>query len=450
MIRRGAVVVSSCVAALSAACGISALGTFVGDGDLDGGSVDGGATNDGAIIDDATGSFDADVVVPPEPDLPLDPKAACGRPSVYVDDFADGVLSQLFDKAPSGSAREEGGRLVLSYTAGATAFYTAKAAVNFHDDRLRVALAGPPPAGGRAVVSLRGDSMHEIAFVVANGNLTARLADGATALVSQQVNFDPVAHRWLQLVEAGGTTRFETSPDGITWTTITTQPTPSFANVVRPVLSAAAVDAASTPGEVRFARLNAGRPVADWCKMQSFSDDFEDGITSRAWELFQNGACSGAESGGEVRFTMTGAGTSLCGYRSASGYDLSASSAYLDVPAITNYNPPVKFFLRVVDIATGKTVEIGFVGSNDLVENATGIAAASTPYSGSADRWWRVREAGGMLFWESSSNGSTWTVKRNVMAPFAVTSVRVLIGCETDAAMASSISIGTPRFNLGP
>ena len=120
------------------------------------------------------------------------------------------------------------------------------------------------------------------------------------------------------------------------------------------------------------------------------------------------------------------------------------------MPAISNYLPQVKFTLRVLDITTQSMAEIAFVGSNDLAENATGIAPMLTQYGGSTDRWWRLRESAGMISWESSSDGSTWVEKRKAAVPFAVTAVKVLIGGEATAAMPGSISIGTPRFNVGP
>lgn len=131
------------------------------------------------------------------------------------------------------------------------------------------------------------------------------------------------------------------------------------------------------------------------------------------------------------------------------GYDLRGSAVYLEIPAITVYHPPVRFFLGVEDAAK-RSATLSFVGSNELEHAATGLTPQRTAYpSPAAEDWWRLRESGGLLFWETSGDGQTWNVKRQMPAPFPVDAVRVLIGVRTDTTMATPISIGTPRLGLG-
>lgn len=458
---RRAVVGSMLVSAI-AACGIDAVGLYEsgpsssssssssgsGSGSSSGSvgpsGLDGGANEDASVDAAIDGPS-----IPTVPPLPLEAKAACGRPSVYVDDFADGVPSTFFnDTASGGSITEQNGNLVLSYAAGANASHAAKAMVNLQDDRLRVAVPIAPPATARVFIGLRLDDTRLLAFVIENGTLYARQVDGGPAS-NVTASFDPVAHRWLQISESGGTTKWETSPDGLTWSTLVSRTTPSWATTVRPVLSAGDPTGAGPAGQVYLTRLNAGRPVADWCKMQTFSDEFGDGQISRFWDDGSNGACTGGESSGELRFGI-GAAVAQCGWRSTVAYDLMTSAAYLEVPAITNYHPQLRYTLRVVDIASSSVAEIGFIGSNNLVENASGLAGMTTPYNTTNDRWWRIRESAGMIYWESSSNGSSWAEKRKAAVGFPVTSVKVGILGEATAQMPGSISIGVPRFNAGP
>src|SRR5688500_18546020 len=89
------------------ACGIDAIGTLESGGSSSSGGLDGGASSGGpdgsnpniedasseASVDASSDAFVEGGVVPPVPALPLDAKAACGRPSVYVDDFTDGIAS---------------------------------------------------------------------------------------------------------------------------------------------------------------------------------------------------------------------------------------------------------------------------------------------------------------------------------------------------------------------
>jgi hypothetical protein len=89
-------------------------------------------------------------------------------------------------------------------------------------------------------------------------------------------------------------------------------------------------------------------------------------------------------------------------------------------------------------------------GGSIREENGRLVLAWSAGAVGSSDRWWRLREAAGMIYWESSSNGTTWVEKRKAAVPFTVSAVKVAILGEATSSMPSSISIGTPRFNVGP
>jgi hypothetical protein len=391
---------------------------------------------------DAATATDASTLPP----VPLDPVAGCGRPSTYVDDFSDGVIGPewvVTSATAADTVAEVGGELRLRASAQASAKLESRFAVSFSDDRLRVEVPRPPSGGGTATLRARGPG-GEMAFELSNGNLTTRVTGGGAGAA---LPFDPIAHRWWQIREAAGQLHWETSPDAIVWTTHATQATPTFARWAKISLEARA--AAGAPTEAVFSRLNAGRPRAPWCKAATLTDDFAPGAAAPAWTAVVTGACSYTQNNGEVRFTMNGQGASYCAYESASAYDLTGSGAYLEIPAITNFHPPVRFFVGVED-ATGKTATLSFVGTNQLEHAATGLASTLTNYTAATERWWRLREAGGSLLWETSSDGRAWTVKRQAAVPFALDVVRLELGVRTNATMPGAISIGTPRFNAGP
>lgn len=73
-------------AVVLAACGIDAVGVLEGAGASSSGGTGGGSSSgvpeDGAIGDASIDVTSDGPVVPPDPPLPLDGQAACGRPSV--------------------------------------------------------------------------------------------------------------------------------------------------------------------------------------------------------------------------------------------------------------------------------------------------------------------------------------------------------------------------------
>lgn len=440
-----------CVCAVSlAACGLDVLGQLAGGASPDGGAPDAGVLPGDAAADVDLGDAGVDGAGP-DGAPPLDPVAACGRPSTYVDDFSDGVIApEWATGALAGSTVTEiGGQIVIASAAAGGGRLESRFAVNLSDDRLRVEVPSPPTGGATAVLAARAfTGGGELSFGVAGGNLTLRVADPTPSDIV--VPYDPTAHRWWQLVEAAGQVRWETSPDGVAWTVRRTAiATPAFAKAVRITLESRAP---VTAGEARFDRVNAGRPRAPWCKASTLVDDFNDALTGPQWLSIEQGACSTAEANGEVRFfTNTSGPSSTCVYASSAAYDLTGSAVFLEIPAITNYAAPIRFLLRAAD-ASGRAVSIGFTGAGgQLFETGEGLSPQLTGYGQSAEDWWRLREAGGTFFWETSGDGTIWGVERQAATPStSLDAVRISVGVDTNATMPFNVSIGTPRLNVAP
>jgi hypothetical protein len=79
--------------------------------------------------------------------------------------------------------------------------------------------------------------------------------NSATILASQL--YDITQHLWWRLRESGGTLFYETSGDGVSFTTRASEPVSFPISAVRIHLGVSVYDSAATaPGHVRFARLN--------------------------------------------------------------------------------------------------------------------------------------------------------------------------------------------------
>jgi hypothetical protein len=77
---------------------------------------------------------------------------------------------------------------------------------------------------------------------------------------SQTIPYDPIAHRWWRFRESQGTTTFDTSPDGKTWKTRYSIPTPGFLTEVRVNILVGAVEASAVGGTAIFDNLNITPP----------------------------------------------------------------------------------------------------------------------------------------------------------------------------------------------
>lgn len=69
---------------------------------------------------------------------------------------------------------------------------------------------------------------------------------------------------------------------------------------------------------------------------------------------------------------------------------------------------------------------------------ATGpVVQGSVAYDAVAHRWWRVRESGGTIFWETSPDGAAWTTQVSWASPYA-------------APTASQVYMGSGYFGADP
>ncbi len=197
------------------------------------------------------------------------PEAPClGTSHLLVDNFDDGV----FDGVTWGKSYEDttskhveiNGRLELQLSGGVTFDYTGYVSTNLYDygdDRVFVEVVkANTQLEGNALLLLNTTVDHtdgpSVEFEAGMIMMRVRIAD--VIFDRATMPYDPVAHRWWQIRERAGRTYWETSPDGVTWTTQHDEP--SAVPTLTLVTLSAGYDnlAASQPDVVRFDNLNGG------------------------------------------------------------------------------------------------------------------------------------------------------------------------------------------------
>jgi hypothetical protein len=178
------------------------------------------------------------------------------------------------------------------------------------------------------------------------------------------------------------------------------------------------------------------------------TDDFDDGVEALAWSRSWAGeGCAKTESAGTATFAPS---QKVCGYRSASSYDLTGGAMVVEVvemvdPATTAF----AFFQALIDednlmgiVQTG--------GSLRAVLTVAGVETAEeVPYGQSAHRFWRIRETGGTIRWETSATGfPPWPAVRSAASPFATatTAIDVVLGAGWNVVDAG---VGDPDAGVG-
>ncbi|KIG15378.1 Ribonucleotide reductase of class II (coenzyme B12-dependent) [Enhygromyxa salina] len=191
----------------------------------------------------------------------------------------------------------------------------------------------------------------------------------------------------------------------------------------------------------------AGPPI------DSFVDDFEDGEIGPEWSAPACSAgCTIEESGGAMRFGLSGDQACACTLTTGDVYSLIDTRVVLDVPAITNFHPPIRFFMSVSN-ADGDAIEYGFDGANvffaEILEGNATIFSSTTMYV-PGPRYWQLREQGGQLYFESSPDAAAWDLEFQTDTPFYVGAVRFRFGARVADAMPSNIGISVPNYNVLP
>ncbi len=164
-------------------------------------------------------------------------------------------------------------------------------------------------------------------------------------------------------------------------------------------------------------------------------DDFTNSVQDPVWNgSFTLGSGSRTETGGQGVCTLPSstAGSHAAYYRTSGTFDLTgdgfvwnigtmvatgvAATATMDVFIDGNY------VLRWQQLSNAITARKIIAGVDTQLYTAT--------WSGTTYKYLKIREASGTIYFDSSSNGTSWTNRASIVGlPFAVTDLLVQFGC---------------------
>lgn len=159
--------------------------------------------------------------------------------------------------------------------------------------------------------------------------------------------------------------------------------------------------------------------------IEYLADDFDDNqINTARWPNVYGGA---VEVGGRARIPLVSA--AFAGFLSAREWALTGSriaAKLVTVPSV-NGSSTGAASMWVHSTTAGTRLGWSYNPATDQIscQNHVGYSdggALSFAYSPISHAWLRVRESGGTVYWESSSDGYGWTVRRSTATPAWVTS----------------------------
>lgn len=152
-------------------------------------------------------------------------------------------------------------------------------------------------------------------------------------------------------------------------------------------------------------------------------DNFNDDELGAYWGDSYGGV---EEIGGRARVPLVAG--SYAGYQSGHAWTLAGSSVYVKlatVPAAsTATEAHVNFSVKSTVEGTNINCRLSMLDNSLRLENNVGYwddGATTLTFDPTAHRWLRYREAAGSLYWETSPDGTTWTVRRTLATPDWIT-----------------------------
>jgi len=191
-------------------------------------------------------------------------------------------------------------------------------------------------------------------------------------------------------------------------------------------------------------------------KAHTLVDNFNDNsIDTTKWFTFANDFASEENQRLEIRPPSSAPGISYGGVSSTVTYDLTASEIRIElVRTLRAVVGTQVYFLAQTDVDNRVVIFVHVEAPDALSVHAYQVVAgtytrlARVPYDPARHRWLRLREADGVLYWETSPDGQTWEVLASKAPPIALTAVTLGYGAGTwDRVPAPGVAI-FDNFNV--
>lgn len=156
----------------------------------------------------------------------------------------------------------------------------------------------------------------------------------------------------------------------------------------------------------------------------TLTDNFNDNSIGPNWGNSYGGAL---ETGGRARLPCVAGQYS--GYQTAKDWTLAGSTAYVQLPlaaAVNGATVEAQTMFNIIQATAGTTIAININTVANTIRFESNVnyvdgSAVSLTYNASTHAWLRIRESGGTLFWDTSTDGSSWTNRRSISTPAWVT-----------------------------
>ncbi|MCB9561578.1 MAG: hypothetical protein H6709_09450 [Kofleriaceae bacterium] len=195
-----------------------------------------------------------------------------------------------------------------------------------------------------------------------------------------------------------------------------------------------------------------GAVAQDRCGTISLlADDFADNQVGREWIAWGDTGAVTLEGAGQLQIVFASAGETWAGYTSRNRFDLRDGELRAGVVQAGATDTVLELKDRTGDRCQ-LVAEAGQLVAR-VVDGAGASDRASVPYVPSVHRYWRMREVGGTLFWETSADQQAWTLLHAEPTPIDAAHVHGVVAAAgsatTGSAIFDSVNVGvTPALGF--
>jgi hypothetical protein len=387
------------------------------------------------------------------PDVPTaDNTISCNNPESLKDDFDDGVFGtgwnapQVYSGA---SAQESSG--VLQLSPATTRTYIRSALVyNFSEATVSVEVTETLSLIANAdtcLILTDSASTRMISLCQSATNLHASYhTPSGTVTTIATVAYSSVNHRFWRLRNASGTTLWEFSADGITYSLLGSASIP-FALDHLSIQLSAAYWSSGNPGVAKFDNLNgAGAGMAVGCALTTLKDNFADEQLLPLW-VATPGPGTAVESGGVLTLAPPVNGTGMASVTSDEYYRLTDGSITVKIAEMVNVSTTAVAEL-VVKMSNDKDFLLFRQDRGTLrvlyAINYTETSVASLSYVQGTHVYWRISENSGIISWATSADGNAWNIMGSASPGFSTEAFRAIF---TSSIWESATAPGKVSFD---
>jgi hypothetical protein len=384
----------------------------------------------------------------------------CGATTMLADNFNDGVLGAQWGynwEDPGASWTETGGRIVFTPPMNASGYAGILTPLSYdiREGAVSIVVTGFPSTTAGTVEAqfiLQTDSGD--AQISASGG-QIHFSDGSTTIGS--VTFNTTNHRVWRFRESGGTLTWEVG-DGVNFPFSRSRVSIIDPSLVRVLIDGGSYGNQANPGTISFDDVNGGTASGAWCPTNTLKDAFSDSVRQNVWgESYTTGTgCVMTEGAGHLAITPPST-SGYCVYRTSTLFRLDESDLTVEVPQMVDTSKNTTVFMQVVD-PDDDALQIAQEGGTLKLRTQdepfgpfTQLGAVA--YNPTTDRWWRIREAGGNVSFQTSPTGAagTWTTRATTpTGSFDANAARIEFGVGASSSITAPGTAWFDNFNLTP